>query len=112
MTYAVPTIRSLKIEPLTDTGIPEAEIILAWEESANGDGHQTYWIEIADDAEFRTGFQDYEAESGSLEAELGPFDLGKTYYFRMYARSPDEDATRISSERSEVRKIVMSPAIP
>ncbi|MGE4550351.1 MAG: hypothetical protein AAEJ57_03100, partial [Opitutales bacterium] len=112
LTYATPTIRSVKIEPLADDEIPEAVIILAWEESANGDGHQTYWIEIAYDAEFRTGFQDHEAEPGDLEAELGPFDLGKTYYFRMYARGPDEDATRISSERSEVRKLVMPPAIP
>ena len=85
---------------------------MAWNESANGDRQQSYWIEIARDPEFETEFQDHEAEPGDLEAELGPFDLGKTYYFRMYARGPDEDATRISSERGEVRKIVMPPAIP
>ncbi len=107
MTYAVPTIKSVKLEPVTDSDIAESTIILAWEGSANEDGKQTYWIEFAEDPEFTKGFQDHEADIGTLEAEVGPFEQGAILYYRMIARGPNKDATRIESEWTEVKKIVI-----
>ena len=63
-------------------------------------------VEIADDMDFQTGFQDYEEDADSSGGEYGPLDPGRTYYLRMRAVGPPDDVTRIHSGWSEVKTIV------
>ena len=110
-TYAIPKISSLDLEPINDPEEPRTIIKLAWDGSVNGDGLHKYRVEIADDMDFQTGFQDYEEDADSSGGEYGPLDPGRTYYLRMRAVGPPDDVTRIHSGWSEVKTIV-TPGAP
>ncbi len=111
-TYASPKISTVNLEAIDDPDTPGAIVKISWEGSANGDGQQKYRVEIADDEEFLTGFQDHEEDAGSVGAEIGPLDPGRTYYLRMRAVGPLDDGTRFNSEYSEIKTFVTPGAPP
>jgi hypothetical protein len=112
ITYENPGISKLELEPIDDPETPGTLVLLSWDKTVNGDGRHKYWLEIADDEEFAGGLQEFEAEADAVFGDYGPLLPGRTYYLRMRVNAPTEDATRNSSEWSEIRTIVTPPAPP
>jgi hypothetical protein len=99
----------MKMEEVDDPEEPATLVTISWGAIANTDGKHKYRVEIAEDEEFTTGYQENEESANSRSREFGPLDHGKTYYVRIRAVGPFEDATRKASEWSAIRTFSTPP---
>jgi hypothetical protein len=109
LTYATPVIGDVRMEEIDDPEEPATLVTISWGAIANADGKNKFRVEIAEDEDFTTGYQENEADASARSGEYGPLDHGKTYYIRMQVRGPDEDATRHESEWSTVKSFSTPP---